>query len=353
MFFFFFNIENRIGLKKLSDEDLGKSVKSNQTHIGLYNDVLTFLGNNVVTSAMLIYGNYCQLLDCYFDRIENPDGTFRSPKIRLGGNDSDSIVHKIREFAAQKPNEEWYILWSGLDNKDLVFWLINNKSEDFRFIKDLISSKVKIITGNDIEYENLRNIIVNKINQASLDIQKDIEIVAEVGDISKKYKAFDIEKAKRNLALIGKRGEELVNAHLERELSAQRISSFEWLNKSKESGLPYDFILNDHRANKQYIDVKSTRFDFNQNIVFSSQEANFVNEMPCNESYSVYRIFSMNEADGILRICNNCSAYMTELNKSISVFKQDISRSKTLLLNMNLSVKPADCFMNIQEPIIL
>lgn len=65
MFFFFFNIENRIGLKKLSDADLGKSVKSNQTHIGLYNDVLTFLGNNVVTSAMLIYGNYCQLLDCY------------------------------------------------------------------------------------------------------------------------------------------------------------------------------------------------------------------------------------------------------------------------------------------------
>ena len=61
----------------------------------------------------------------------------------------------------------------------------------------------------------------------------------------------------------------------------------------------------------------------------------------------------MNEAGGILKICNNCSAYMTKLNKSISMFKQDISRSKTLLLNMNLSVKPANCFMNIQEPIIL
>lgn len=353
MSFFFFDIENRIGLKKLSDADLGRSATSNQTHIGLYNDVLTFLGNNVVTSAMLIHENYCQLLDCYFGRIENPDGTFRSPKIRLGTNDSDSLVHEIREFAARKPNEEWYILWSGLDNKDLVFWLINDKSEDFGFIKNLIYSKVKIITDKDIEYGRLRNIIVNKINQTSLDIQKDIEMIAEAGDISKKYKAFDIEKAKRNLAIIGKKGEELVNAHLERELNAQRISSFVWLNKDKESGLPYDFILNVNCANKQYIDVKSTRFDFNQNIVFSSQEAHFVNEVPCGEAYSVYRIFSMDETGGTLRICKDCSGYMAVLNKSISVFKQDICKSKTQLLNMSLSVKPEDCFINIQEPIIL
>lgn len=55
--FFFFDIEKRIGLKKLSNADLGTSDTSRQTHIGLYNDVLQFLGDNVVMTAMLVYGD--------------------------------------------------------------------------------------------------------------------------------------------------------------------------------------------------------------------------------------------------------------------------------------------------------
>ena len=39
-FFFFFDIEKRIGLKKLSNADLGLGETSRQTHIGLYGDVL-------------------------------------------------------------------------------------------------------------------------------------------------------------------------------------------------------------------------------------------------------------------------------------------------------------------------
>lgn len=96
MFFFFFDIEKRIGLKKLSSADLGTKGTSNQTHIGLYKDVFQFLGDNVVTTAMLVYGDYCQMLDCYFDRIENPDGSHRSPKIRMGKKKEDSVASKIR-----------------------------------------------------------------------------------------------------------------------------------------------------------------------------------------------------------------------------------------------------------------
>ena len=57
--FFFFDIEKRIGLKKLSNADLGFGGTSRQTHIGLYGDVLKFLGNNVITTGMLIYGHSC------------------------------------------------------------------------------------------------------------------------------------------------------------------------------------------------------------------------------------------------------------------------------------------------------
>lgn len=349
MFFFFFDIEKRIGLKILSNADLGTSDTSKQTHIGLYNDVLQFLGDNVVTTAMLVYGDYCQMLDCYFDRIENPDGTFRSPKIRIGNKNEDSVVSKIREFALTDTSADWFLLWSGLENKDLVFWLINSKSNDFNIIKDLVGTKTHIITDGEKVYASLKNIMVNKINQSSVNIQKEIEIISLTGDQSKKYKPFDLEKAKRNIALVGKRGEELVNEHLEQLKAAQIVGSFEWMNKSRESGLPYDFILNRER----YIDVKSTRFDFSQDIVFSNQEVGFINQLKSDFSYSVYRVFDITETNACLKICTQCMPYMEILNKNVETFNEAIIQSKTRLLGLNVAVSPSDCFRNIQDTIRL
>ena len=59
--------------------------------------------------------------------------------------------------------------------------------------------------------------MINKINRSSVGIQKEIEIISQTGIQSKKYKTFDLEKAKRNFALVGKRGEELVNEYLEQQ----------------------------------------------------------------------------------------------------------------------------------------
>lgn len=349
MFFFFFDIEKRIGLKKLSNADLGTSETSKQTHIGLYNDVLQFLGDSVVTTAMLVYGNYCQMLDCYFDRIENPDGTYRSPKIRIGKKDEDSVVSKIREFALTDATADWYLVWSGLENKDLVFWLINSKSNDFSVIKDLVGLKTHIITDEDNVYASLKNIMVNKINQSSVDIQKEIEIISQTGIQSKKYKPFDLEKAKKNMAFVGKRGEELVNEYLEQLKNMHKVESFVWMNKSKESGLPYDFILNQ----KEYIDVKSTRFDFTQNIVFSNQEVDFANQQKSEFDYSVYRVFDLTESNANLKICTQCMPYMEKLNKNVQTFNKAIIQSKTRLLGLNVAVSPTDCFGNIQDTIRL
>lgn len=349
MFFFFFDIEKRIGLKELSSADLGTSGTSNQTHIGLYNDVLQFLSDNVVTTAMLVYGDYCQMLDCYFDRIENPDGTYRSPKIRIGKNTEDSVVSKIREFAMTDVNANWYLVWSGLENKDLVFWLINSKSTDFSVIKDLVDSKTHIITDEDKSYASLKNIMVNKINQSSVNIQKEIEIISQTGTQSKKYKPFDLDKAKKNMALVGKRGEELVNEYLERLKNLHIVDSFEWVNKSRESGLPYDFILNQ----KQYIDVKSTRFDFTQDIVFSNQEIDFVKQQKSEFDYSVYRVFDITEANANLKICTQCMPYMEQLYKSVQTFNEAIIQNKTRLLGLNIAISPTDCFGSIQNTIKL
>lgn len=352
--FTFFNIEKRIGLKKLSGADLGTSSTSNQTHIGLFNEVLTFLEDSTSTTAMLVHDSYCQILDCFFDRIENPDGTFRSPKIRIGANGSDSVVAKIRKFAEEQPNDEWYLLWSSLENKDLVFWLINKSSVDFGIIENLVKANIHIITEQDSAYKPLKLAMVKKINSVSVNIQKEIEIISQVGDLARKFKAYDVEKASKQFAAIGKKGEELINEYLGHELAANRISSFEWMNKSRESGLPYDFVIRPVNSVKQFIDVKSTRFDFKQSIIFSSQEIAFVHNCAnAVAEYAVYRVFDMSDNTGILSICNNCSNYMNCLYADIERFKTAIIPTKTTLLKMSLSVSPEDCFSSINTPIKL
>lgn len=349
MFYFFFDIEKRIGLKKLSSADLGISDTSRQTHIGLYNEVLQFLGDNVVTTAMLVYDDYCQMLDCYFGRIENPDGTYRSPKIRIGNKEEDSVVSKIREFALTDTSADWYLLWSGLENKDLVFWLINSKSNDYKLIKDLVASKTHIITDKDNVYVYLKDLMVNKINLLSNNIQKEIEIISQTGVQSKKYKSFDLEKVRRKFTLVGKKGEEFVNEYFEQLKNLHKVESFIWVNKSRESGLPYDFILNQ----KLYIDVKSTKFDFSQNIVFSNQEISFVNQLKSDVAYSVYRVFDLTDTNANMKICTQCMPYMEKLNQNVQTFNNAINQNKTRLLGLNIAVSPTDCFNNIQETIKL
>lgn len=352
--FTFFNIEKRIGLKRLSSADLGISDTSNQTHIGLFNDVLTFLEDSTSTTAMLVHDSYCQILDCFFDRIENPDGTFRSPKIRMGTKKAESVVSKIRHFAENNPDDEWYLLWSSLENKDLVFWLINKQSSDFHIIENLVKSNIRIITDQDSDYRPLKTAIVKKINLVSIDIQKDIEIISQVGDLTRKYKVYDVEKARKQFAATGKKGEELISEYLEQEVAAKRINSFEWMNKSRESGLPYDFVIRALNRNPLFIDVKSTRFDFKQNIIFSSQEVVFVHNCANTDSaYAVYRVFNMTDDSGLLSICDNCESYMNGLNTDIERFREAIVPTKTALLKMSLSVSPKDCFSSITAPIKL
>lgn len=121
------------------------------------------------------------------------------------------------------------------------------------------------------------------------------------------------------------------------------------MNKSRESGLPYDFILN----KDQYVDVKSTRFDFLQNIVFSNQEVGFASQQKSDVTYSVYRIFDLTDTNANLKICTQCMPYMEILNQKVQTFNDAIIQSKTRLLGLNVAVSPADCFGNIQDIIKL
>jgi len=80
--FFELHEERKIGYKQLSNADLGTRKTSNQTHIGLAKNVLTFMSNRdaIGEDSIFIYENSFDYLDAHFDRIERADGTFDAPK---------------------------------------------------------------------------------------------------------------------------------------------------------------------------------------------------------------------------------------------------------------------------------
>lgn len=353
MFFFFFDVEKRIGIKKLTNADLGISSTSNQTHIGLYDNVLTFLDDSdVVKDAILIYGNSCEVLDCIFDRIQNPDGSFRSPKIRKG-NDGNSIVEKIRSIASVDKNADWYLVWSAMESKQIFFWLFNNSSDDFFSVEKVFPKLSTVLTDEDASYSEAKNLLEQKINSTSIDIQKDIEIVSQIGRLNPKYKLKDIEKAQQLFSKIGKEGESLIAEYLEKEKVANRIKSYRWMNKNYETGEPFDFIVDESFATETFIDVKSTRFDFDQHVFFSDSEVNFINCLSTEDKYSVYRLFDMDKEEKKLKICNNCISYMNTIYSNIQNFSFAMTKQQALLQSVKFGVKPKDCFLSIKEPIIL
>lgn len=348
-FFFFLNNEKRIGFKKLSAADLGLSNTSHQSHIGLYEGVLNFLKNtDVVKSAMLIYGGYCDILDCSFDRIENPDGSYRNPKIRTGNDPDNSIVSRIRKFAHESPTDEWYLAWSGLESEEVVFWLIKSGTDDYTIARRFFSKDNLVLNEDSPTYNDAKKFLLERINFTSQDIQRDIEVRSQIGDSKRIYKRKDIENAAKLFTQIGKEGEELIAQFLEKEKAAKRIKSFVWENQSIESGLPYDFIIND----TLFVDVKSTKFDFDQYVFYSNQEIEFAASKDKN-TYSVYRVYDMHTDERKLQVCNNCHDYMQAVLNPIKTLQEEIESTHSLLQTLKLGVMPKDCFRNISSPIIL
>lgn len=348
MYFFNFNQEKKIGFKKLTSNDLGQKCSGNQTHIGLYKGVFTFLqDSDVVKSAMLIYDNYCDILDCSFDRIQNQDGTFRSPKIKVGTSSNDSVVSKIRAFANNDPNADWYLLWTGLESEELIFLLVKDKSDDFKAIKNILPKVNMVYSFKDDCYSSILEVLKRKVNGVSVGVQKEIETVSQIGDRKNRFKRIDVERAEKIFRSIGEKGEKLVAEYLAKQKSAKLISSFEWLNQSKESGFPFDFTID----NKKFVDVKATTFNFEQYVYLSNQEVEFANSH--NDYYEVFRIYDMKEDSSKMKICSNCIPYLSDIDKNILQFVGNLKGKNAMVQTLKLGILPSNCFVDIQPSIQL
>jgi len=341
--------ENKIGYKSLSDADLGISV-GNTTHIALYDDILTFLPNrtSIGDDAMFIYNDNLDILPVFFDRIKNPNGTFRSPKIRMGGKNIISVTACIRSLAKTLSTDDitWFLFWFGLKNEQMVFFLFNNLSQEFTDINNLgirLSQRVgDRLEGSDIRFNALVKYLENKVNKVSKPILVDLEktVPADTIQVGKrKSRKFDIDKANKIILELGARGEEIINCYLTGLKEKNVISNFIWYNENGESGYPYDFHIEELNGDMVYLDVKTTGYMFDKEMIFSSNEIEFAHQSANN--YYIYRVYGVSEGSAKLRVCSNCKSLFSVIKGKIVNFERALTSYATMK-SAKLGVSPTN-----------
>lgn len=352
--FFEVHSEKKIGIKKLSLNDLGLKETGHQTHIGLYQHVLDFLpDNHVEKAAILIYDDYCEILNCDYGKISRSTGKIEAPNIKSASRNEMTIVNQIRTFASKKQGCEWYLVWFGLQSEELVFWLIASDSTDYQCARKIFPTPNKVYDEHSISFSLAIEFLEKKVNGVSVKLQEDIEVASQTGRQIRKYKKQDLEKANLLFKQVGYSGEQLIAKYLEKQKSVHAISSYRWMNANVESGAPFDFIIDEGLEAENFVDVKSTRFDFNQYLYYSDEEIAFVNRLNEDKKYSVYRVFGMDDYQKKFRVCANCMSYVSTVNANITELSCKMKKIQTIFQSIKIGVRPIDCFTNIQPQIIL
>ncbi len=359
----FFNLhkDTVIGYKKLSEADLGTSQTSNQTHIGLYEETLNFITNyQQESSAQLIYESKIYETISLLDPIRNPNGTFRSPKIRMGTLNElqdkklDSLGKAIRDIASFENTNSWYILWFGLENEELVFILFQEGSTDYNyFIKFLGNLNKGTLLRSHPIFEKIISYLNTKVNTLNFSYIEKLELLAQTQQFDLlnriKPKRYDIDKAQQLFQKIGREGEELVNIYLNKEKHNNQIKNFNWVNKNGESGFPFDFEIQTNDGNLIYSDAKSTSYKFEQKMIFSSQELKFIHQNP---NYHIHRVFNLNETPQ-LKICNNIETISHNFIKNLNKFNTLVENDNLKINGIKISVKPTLSSLNFEKIINL
>lgn len=351
------NKEYKLGYKELTDADLGRSATSHQTHIALFQDVLTFLENHKeIDDSFLIYNGTYKVLPTYFDRIQNPDGSFRSPKIKTG-NSKDGVVFEIRKIAKQMNNNvKWYLFWFGLDDERPVFFLFNNLSITYQDIIQIgldLHDKVKaIITSISPIFKKVIDYVMRNVNSSTEDFWSELESQLQIDPVStsKQYRRFDIERAKNAMSAIGKTGEKIIDAYLASLVERKLIKSYVWENNASESGLPYDFSYVTLEGKTVYLDVKTTGHRFKQKMIFSNQEVEFIANN--TEGYCIYRVYCNQDGKFYLRICSNSKTLFEKLKRETLDYIKNVSSLATIG-GIKMAISPMQNGLDFSDEIFL
>ena len=350
--------ESKISYKKLTDADLKRSPNSHQTHIGLSNESLTFMPDDKTEYlGMLVYDRECDIFHCEIGRITREYGRKDAPNVKSGYNREKNVVKKIREYASLKPQKDFYLIWFGLDSGTPLFWLICKDSADYIYLdqfchfNSLPEKSIRTLDKCDLHFDDILKFVRAKLESVTIELQKDLEITAETGANNPKFKDSEVNKAKKYIQEIGRKGEELVNEYLHREQIADRIIDYEWVNRSAEKGRPYDFHIIYGSGLEQWMDVKTTDHEFNQPVIVSKNEINFITEKK-DPQYSIFRVYSKQETKAKLKICSQCLRYIRKLQRDINYMTESMSDYKAGIVNYKIAFEPGPhCFGSITEEI--
>ena len=354
-----------IGIKKLSPADLGISSTSHQTHIGLFEGTLSFLvaEHQTIASQLIYQKRVCDLLSL-LDYIENPDGSFRSPKIRKGneselavsGLAANSVVREIRDIVSTNPNNDWYLLWLGLDTNELVFLLFENNSADHREISKIVGrlGSRKQVDKASPSFKALVKYLNNKIETVNIKYYEELETASQTGEkkVSRRLvpRIRDIEKANKLFEETGRKGEEILFKYFELQKNNSKIKDFKWENQSRETGKPYDFEITNLDNSVNFSDAKSTNYKFEMPMFISSGELKFINEN--KDKYLIHRIYSIKESPK-LRVCDNIHVVSDVFIPNYKTLNQSLNQAGLKLKGAKLAVPTSLEILNFNSEIVL
>lgn len=130
-----------------------------------------------------------------------------------------------------------------------------------------------------------------------------------------------LQKARRNAEDVGRLGEEIVNAHLERKLTQGEILGFEWTS-AENAVAPYDFKVRD-AAGETLFDVKATAGDFSRKLHISMNELRQMANG--SERYDLWRLYAIDGFEARARVATDMRNFAKSLLDALKNLPAGIS----------------------------
>jgi hypothetical protein len=308
--------ENTIGIKKLTDADLGAG-KSHQTHIGLYSDVLTFLPDHAhAEKGLLIHDINYEFVEVYFDRITNPDGTTRSPKFRLGTSEF-SLVNRIRYVVQETPEKEWFLIWFGTDLGKIITVLFTKEDDLFNQLKDYMGDffldSMKVLSPKIQQYEEIVLLLQNYIipilkpdlemNIKKIQLQRMLDQKGR--DLDNIFNLTDFSSYLQQIAI------EHLSVFLESKKQKGQIIDFEILPIGANKYANYCKIIMNNKVVRNVL-LKISTFEEQQEFNLTLDELLLFQE---KGDFGVFSIFNVDEQGCALRICSSLKVVLSYLSR--------------------------------------
>ena len=302
---------------------------TNQTHIGLFEKSVTL--DRVIMPSLLIYKNNSYDTLTLMDPITNPDGTVRSPKARQG-TDKDKLLFEGKPYVStyvkineiiknndryNKSRNDFFIIYGTLTNKRLFFILYDDKSSNLKILSNYLNTheiKAQRLLANPKQDLYKKLYLISKELLKSYELE---ESVNESFDFIKKDIPTSryITKDEADLIQkIGKTGENLINKYLDDKKNKKEIKDFYWLSNDQPNA-DHDFEVTEMDNNVKFIEVKSTKLDFDTQFYWSRNERNLFLRKPNN--YIIKRISHVFDDQNVsLSIGENMLSLHKKLNIS-------------------------------------